>query len=401
MVIPFLTVFLTLEQGYSAAEASVVMVAFGLGGVVGNYAGGLLNDRYGSWHIQLISLLLSGVVFVVLSVVDGFYLFCGTVFVLSLVADAFRPANRAAVALYTKPSQLTKAYGLQRMAVNLGFSLGPLLGGLILSSFSYSALFWADGLTCFASGLVFLLLLPADETARPPVAAGNKKPHRLRAEVELEGKVATSSVKAGTPGHQQDWLLIVCGANVLIACAFFLVFNTVPVYLKQRAYTELEISTIFTVSGLIIVLCEMPLLQLTKAWLSPLRAIVWGSGLVVGSYFFLPTAISLGLVALGLFTILLTFGEILYMPFMSTYVAQRAPLARRGEYLGLLSASYSLAFVCSPLLGLNVAEWLGFAPSTYLIASLGLVGTGLVYWLHGRQVRTFGRMRDVIQGYAS
>ncbi|MEL6275351.1 MAG: MFS transporter, partial [Bacteroidota bacterium] len=126
MVIPFLTVFLTAKQGYSAAEASWVMVAFGAGGIVGNYVGGLLNDRFGSWHIQAFSLFGSSIIFFILSQVENYLLFCVLIFFLSVVADAFRPANRAAVATYTPKDRLTKAFGLQRMTVNLGFSIGPL-----------------------------------------------------------------------------------------------------------------------------------------------------------------------------------------------------------------------------------------------------------------------------------
>jgi predicted MFS family arabinose efflux permease len=371
MVVPFLTVYLTASRGYSAADASWIMVAFGSGGVVGNYVGGLLNDRFGSWHIQLFSLFGSGLIFIVLGQIDDYLLFCLTIFLLSVVADSFRPANRAAVAIYSPPDRLTKAYGLQRMAVNLGFSLGPILGGWIVAMYSYKTLFWVDGITCLLSGVAFLYLLPKDETAVPLVE-------------EVKPPLAGQVIKAQTltvPGHRQFWLLLVCAANVLVATCFFQLFNTVPVYLEKVGYSILQIGYIFTLSGLLIVAFEMPLLFLTEKRFQPLPVLLIGSALIVISYFILPLAVTIGMAGIALFTVILTVGEMLYMPFGNTFVAQHAPPARRGEYLGILSASYSLAFVLSPLLGLNAAEWIGFDAATYLVAAGGGIGFLLLWWL--------------------
>ncbi|MEM9837109.1 MAG: MFS transporter [Bacteroidota bacterium] len=365
MVVPFLTVYLTAEKGYSAADASWVMVGFGLGGVVGNYVGGLLNDRYGSWHIQLFSLFASGLVFILLGQIDDYLTFCGVIFLLSVTADAFRPANRAAVAAYSEPERLTQSFGLLRMAVNLGFSIGPLLGGFIIATLSYESLFWADGLTCLFSGLAFLWLLPKDETAKPPVSTTPSAPD-------------TPLVKPSLPGLRQGWLVALVFANMLVAMCFFQLFSTAPIYLKEMEYTALQIGWIFTFSGALIVIFEMPLLHLTEGRIAPLQVLIFGSSLIAIAYFMLPLAISAGMGVLLIFVIILSFGEMLYMPFGNTYVTQNAPLARRGEYLGLLSASYSMAFVLSPVVGLNAAELIGFDFSTYLLAGLGSIGTLII-----------------------
>lgn len=370
MVVPFLTVYLTAERGYSPATAAWVMVAFGLGGVVGNYVGGRLNDLFGSWHIQLFSLFSSGLVFIWLGQVESFSMFCVVIFILSVTADSFRPANRAAVAFYTPRGQLTKAFGLVRMAVNLGFSAGPLLGGLIIANLSYDALFWADGLTCIASGVAFVFLLPADGTARP-----------IREEKEATA-VAGRPLVTSLPGHRQAWLLTVCGANVLVAMCFFQLFSTVPVYLESVAYTTTQIGLIFTFSGLLIVAFEMPILYLTQHRFSPLRVLSLGSALIAVSYFLLPVSIGLGMAAILFFTMVLTLGEMLYMPFGNTFVTEYAPPARRGEYLGLLSASYSLSFVLSPVVGLNLGEHLGFGIATYILAGLGALGSIILLRLY-------------------
>lgn len=370
MVVPFLTVFLTIERGYSPAKAGWVMVAFGLGGVVGNYVGGLLNDRFGSWHIQVFSLFGSGFVFISLAYIQDYTFFCLTIFLLSIVADVFRPANRAAVAIYTAPDQLVKAYGLQRMAINLGFSIGPIAAGYILTFLGYHSLFWIDGLTCIFSGLAFIWLLPSDETAKPL----QPKTTSPKAGASLDTPLTSISL----PAHRNSQLIIICLANVFIAACFFQLFSTVPVYMESLDYTTVQIGWLFTVSGLIIVVFEMPLLYLTKAHYPPLRMMVFGAILIALSYFILPPAISYSMVAVVFSIIILTFGEILYMPFSTTYISLKAPPERRGEYLGLLAASYSLAFVLCPIVGLNGADLLGFGPITFALAGAGSFGVCLL-----------------------
>src|SRR5689334_10862680 len=65
MVIPFLTVYLT-SKGYTLEQAGLVMATFGIGSILGGFIGGKLTDRFGFYYIQVISLFLNGVLFIVL-----------------------------------------------------------------------------------------------------------------------------------------------------------------------------------------------------------------------------------------------------------------------------------------------------------------------------------------------
>ena len=43
-----------------------------------------------------------------------------------------------------------------RLSINLGFSFGPFLGGIIIAYIGYSGLFWVDGITCVAAIILIL-----------------------------------------------------------------------------------------------------------------------------------------------------------------------------------------------------------------------------------------------------
>lgn len=371
MVVAFLSVYLVNEQGYSLSRSGWVMAAFGAGGILGNYLGGLLNDRYGSWHIMFYSLIGAGGLNILLGQVDDFYLICLVAFLISTVADAFRPANRAAVAIYAPAEVLTQSYGLQRLAINLGFSIGPALGGWLIYAYGYELLFWGDGFTYWVAALVFYWVLPADETARPLVtgSSGTQLPRA-----------------AAPPAHRQPWLLLMALANVAIILCFFQFFSTIPLYLKDIGYSEKLIGLSITLSGLTIVLLEMPLVYLAERRYRAIPVMLVGGAIMVGSYAVLPL-LAVAFAGLGLFMVVLTIGEIFYMPFTSTYVARWSPPARRGEYLGVLSASYSAAFVATPLICLNVAEYYGYLSSIYVACALGGAGILLLAGVERLRVR--------------
>ncbi|MEM9928967.1 MAG: MFS transporter [Bacteroidota bacterium] len=367
MVVAFLSVYLIDKQGYAPATAGYVMAAFGAGGILGNYCGGLLNDRFGSWHIQLFSMIGAGILNILLGQMTEFWSLCLLAFLISLWADAFRPANRAALAIYAPKERLTQAFGLQRMAVNLGFSIGPALGGYLIYTYGFELMFWADGLTFLLAALVFYISLPADETAKPLVA-------RAKEDNTLTGNAAPNTIAKAPPAHKQAWLLAFILANMGIILLFFQLFSTFPVYLKEAGFDERAIGWLFTISGILIVGTEMPILYLAERRFRPIPTMLVGAGLIIVAYFILPWVVSLSYLPLVMMILLLTMGEILYMPFTNTYVTRYAPPARRGEYLGLLSASYSAAFVLGPLVGFGIAEYYGYGISTLVCCAIAALG---------------------------
>lgn len=368
MVVAFLSVYLIDKQGYEPTKAGYVMAAFGFGGVLGNYIGGLLNDRFGSWHIQLYSMIGAGVLNVLLGQVTEFWMLCLLAFSISLWADAFRPANRAAIAIYAPPEKLTQAFGLQRMAVNLGFSIGPALGGYLIYNYGFELMFWGDGLTFLLAALVFFIALPADETAKPLVARSVPK------SAETIDVHLTSPAPAAPPAHTQAWLMAFVVANMGIMMCFFQLFSTFPVYLKESGFDERAIGWLFTLSGVVIVAFEMPTIYAVERRFRPIPVMLAGAGLIILSYFILPAIVTVGFMAVLGMVMILTVGEILYMPFTNTYVSTHSPPARRGEYLGLLSASYSAAFVLTPLVGFGVAEWYGYGAATFVCCAFAGLG---------------------------
>jgi MFS family permease len=361
MVIPFLTIYLTSQQGFSLTDAGLIMSSFGVGSVVGSYIGGWITDRFGFYSVQQWTLVGSGLMFWILGQQEGFWPMSIGIFFLSLVTDAFRPANQAALAFYSNPKNRARAYGLLRLAVNLGFSMGPLLGGMLIAGLGYEWLFTVNGISCLLAALAFRLLLP---------------PGRLAENIHQE----TENLDG--PSAYTNWSFLSFVFFLMVgAVAFMQFFGSLPVYLKEQlGYTEGQIGGLIAINGLLIVAIEMPLMHVAGQRFKPLSLITLGYLLVGVGYLFLQGAAWMVLFSI-VFIVLITFGEMLSMPFSSTYTADVAPVSRRGQYMGLLSISWSVAFIIAPSLGLFWAETFGFGALWWLVGALAIIaggGIGLV-----------------------
>ena len=131
MVIPFMLPYMIDGLHFDAGVAGLIMAVFGIGAVMGAYIGGQLSDKLGFYPVQFISLILNGLIFVAMGFMKTPASLGITVFFLSFAGEAFRPANSAAIAHYSSPENRTRSYAIHRLAVNLGWGIGPALGGLL------------------------------------------------------------------------------------------------------------------------------------------------------------------------------------------------------------------------------------------------------------------------------
>ena len=66
MVIPFLSLYLNKDLGFSLSQVGWIMSCFGFGSLLGVFLGGKLTDQIGYYKVMYSSLLLGGLVFFIL-----------------------------------------------------------------------------------------------------------------------------------------------------------------------------------------------------------------------------------------------------------------------------------------------------------------------------------------------
>ena len=159
MVIPFLSLYLKKDLGFTLNEVSWILVCFGVGSVLGSWLGGKLTDLFGFYKVMVASLFITGLSFIVLQYITSFWGLCFSILFTMTIADSFRPAIFVSIKAYSKPENQTRSIGLLRLAINAGMGIGPTLAGLIIVTHGYNLLFWIDGITCISAILLFYYLV--------------------------------------------------------------------------------------------------------------------------------------------------------------------------------------------------------------------------------------------------
>ena len=158
MVVCFLTLYLTQRLGFDLRAAGYVLVFYGFGTIAGLYTGGWLTDKIGYRQVQLWSLILGGLSFILTIYVHQFWPVSAMTFLFAFFGDMFRPANQVAIRMNSDDATRTRAFSLLRVAVNMAVGIALVLGGLLVS-LGWEWLFWVDGLTCFAAALMLHFFL--------------------------------------------------------------------------------------------------------------------------------------------------------------------------------------------------------------------------------------------------
>lgn len=363
MVMPFLAKYLHEYLSFSFEDVGWMMACIGLGSLTGTWIGGKLTDRVGFYTIMLLSLLLVGFGFISLMFLYDFAEICIGLFVISAIADMYKPAMYVAVGSFSTKENQTRSLTLIRLAVNLGLVSGPVLGGIIVAAGNYEYLFWADGLTCVIAIVIFMLLI--DE---------RKITHSQILKVE-EAKVSFGVFKDSN-------YIVFLFASFVTAFLFFQLFTTIPVYNTTKFHlNEVEIGLILSLNGLLIFLLEMPCVSyLEKRKIEPSRVILFGSFFMVSGFFCLLIANWIAVLLLSI--VLITIGEILIFSFSNTFALSRAKKGFRGRYMAMYTMSFSLAQILSPKIGFAVIGKYSFMTNWILMCVIGILGIFLYFSLN-------------------
>lgn len=366
MVLPFMSVYLREEMNFSYVQAGLIIACFGGGAMLGAFLGGKLTDKTGFYEVQFWSLFLNGILFIILGEMKSFSSLALCMFLTSSVGEAFRPANSAAIAFYSLPQNRTRSYSLNRLAINLGWSVGPAIGG-ILAALNYKYIFWFDGATCIMAALLMRLLLPPVTPVHQDAAA-------------IEEKKKIHAVWKDTPYLRFMFFVF------LTALCFMQLFSTLPLfYTEVFEFNKVSIGLIMASNGMIIALVEMILVYKLETKRNPLRYISAGVLLIGLSY---PV---LGIPAAPLlvtFTgmLMVTAGEMLMFPFVNSYWISRSTEHNRGQYAAVYTMSFSLAQVLAAPIGTQVVEHAGYNWLWGLVALICIIASfGFRSLIHERK----------------
>jgi MFS family permease len=355
MVLPFLIVYLTRELHFSPGQAGLAFALYGGAAIFAGPIGGRLSDKIGALPVMRASLMLSGSVVMFFPFAHSVAAVYAVTALWAACAELFRPASLAALTHVVHPTQRKAAYALNRLAINLGMSIGPALGGF-LAAVSFRSMFVVDALTTLTAGVVLLAA-----RWRPTAIAEHRADAPVRPHARLRGN---------------SRLAVFLVATFLVSVVFYQHESALPLYMVQ--YLSLSpafYGSLFTINTLMIVALEVPINRATAEWPH-----AWA--LVAGCMLFALGFGGLGVVssASGILvtTIIWTFGEMMLFPAMAAHLGDIAPEAQRGAYMGAYSMSLSLALTVGPWLGTQLLSRFGPVIVWYFMFVLGALAAALM-----------------------
>ena len=350
LVSPYLGLAL-YKKGVPLPYVGAVYVLLAVFGALGQIFGGSFSDKYGRRHVMFASQMLSGLSLVAMG---ALYAYSGYApFLLAtFIQNFFGSSNMAAFNAYVgdlgrDQGELIKGYGLMRVGINIGWAVGPLLGGALIGFLGFSWAWAISGIIVLSSSFFFLLLRAAQ---------------RHFSSLSLEAVKDLRYLFWTSPFILIYAFVAQFGLTLTI---YETVYRGVPVYLYGSVYL---------LNGMIVAIFQMPMARML-AKRNIIRWIEYALGLYMLGFFIFSFG---GLMYALLGTLVLTFGENILMPLAMTLANMLAKEEKRGTYLGLFgvlsSSSRSLGSLYGSLVlsdfrrGLEVwglADVLGAASLAY------------------------------------
>jgi MFS family permease len=374
MVLPFLTLYLTVDRRFSASTAGLALTIYGIAAIIIAPLAGRLSDHLGGLTIIKLSLFSSGVILFIFPFVNslnGIFALCG---VWAITAEAFRPPSMSIIGDLAGPSQRKAAFALSRLAINLGMSIGPVVGGF-LAMHSFKLLFYVDGATSILAGVLVAVL---------PWRALKQRDQAQTHKVDSAELLSTDESNEAVPALKYTDVLkdrrfiFFLIAMLPIELVFFQSLAAMPLFLvRDLHFTEAGFGALLAINTVIIILVEVPLNSAMADW--PHRSSLTLGALLVGAGFGALVFVR-GTLGAAVTIVLWTFGEMILLPASSAFVSDIAPREQSGAYMGLYTMGFSVALAIGPWLGAHLLDNFGSATVWIGTFCCGCI-TALMVWL--------------------
>jgi MFS family permease len=350
---PYLAMFLTGTRGTGGLQIDPSLIGFMLmvGTLTNTFAylvTGNLCDRFGRRRMLIFSLATTSVLTAAFAFVNTYSEFLLLYAILGVISAFYDPAQSAMIADLVNPEKCEEVYGLSYMTGNVGTMIGPLVGGFIAGTKGYPPLFAITAIFTLLACAGFALFIQESyvvETAKNFSLSGFARIFR------------------------DNIFILFCATSAFTSLLYTQLYGLLSVYTLYLGFEPYIFGIFFAVNGTMVVFLQIPIRRVavrtgpTKAFL--IAQLLYAAGFTGFMFSTNFTQFLLGV-------IVLTLGEITFVPASSGFVANLAPADMRGRYMATASLFFGIGSAAGSQLAFTLFASLSDKRLTWGI--LGLIG---------------------------
>ncbi|MGP6206863.1 MFS transporter [Cuniculiplasma sp. SKW3] len=328
----FLPLYLLEKRGIPYITIGIVIFLMAIISLPLTLVSGVLIDKkgarkvisYSNFFLTILLFLLTISVFLSFSVYIIYLLLIASEPLMNIIGAS----DNVLISNSTSFRERDSAFSIVRIFQNLGFSIGPSIGGFI-AGVGFGYIFLITAISSIFELSIYVRYLPRDS---------NKY---------ISNENATSSDLFNAFRYRPFFI-----ASILISL-FYLILGqwgtTLSLFWKMAdGMTNFQIGLLYSVNGIVVTLGQIPMNRLVKSR-SEIVKLNLGYLLYLGAFSLL--SFFNGFSFLILDTIIITLGENLMSPSINTIISRISPPGKRGQYFTSFQVLTGLIYPIAPVIG--------------------------------------------------
>ncbi|MDD2433996.1 MAG: MFS transporter [Bacilli bacterium] len=379
-VMPLLTLILRRKLDFTPSQITLCLTIFFLISLPAAIIGGKLTDKFKRKTIIIIFDTITVICYIVAGLIPISNLTIGIVMLAAVFAQIEQPAYDALVADFSLPKDRERAYSLGYLGWNLGFIIGPTLGGLLFENY-LGLCFIITGIATFATTLICIFFIHEKDAIA------------LKEESEKENQYEANEEKVSLWTFIKDKKIILYVA--IVAALSGAVYSSASIVLPlamDEAYAEMS-STYYgfasSLNGLVVILATPVLTLLLRKQLGLTKR---GIGVLLYSVSLLLFAFYNNLFFIYVGMVLFTVGEVVSSIGSMAYITRRIPASHRGRISSLNTIVYGIFTGISQVLIGFFLDTNPYSHAFYIYLGLGILCTATYFILIQLDKKTFPQL---------
>lgn len=365
---PLMTLILTKKIGISAQETGVLITILALAQKPAIILGGKLADAIGRRKTIITAQALGVITLFLCGILKPSIFLVYLLMTSSIIFSISRPASEAINADITTLENRQASYSLLYMGFNLGFIIGPSLGGLLFEN-HLPLLFIGDSLTTLISLILFIIFIKERDSSLDSV--------------DLEVCADNEKAESGS-------VFSVLKKRPIILYFSLIMLTYEFVYSQWGFAVPIELDTLFSSSGArlfgilsslngaIVIILTPILTSLTKNYKQTFTISIGGFlyaisfamfGFIKSQEFFYLT------------TFLMTVGEVIISIHIGSYIASHTPSSHRGRVSSIVPLISGMGNALGPIIMGVLLRSVGNLYSWIFVSLVVLIGAIFMYFL--------------------